>query len=137
MDINLKELMKIDKELLKKIVNRIGEDDVEDLTIEVDGKNYGFLCIEDDVWEDDGRGKYFSKCSRYLLGLFGEGDDRWKLVEKYNVIALQCVTKTGSYYTDWHYEYDRPTFSYACEEVVPEQIIPAHTVVTFKDLDIK
>lgn len=134
MDINLKELNEIDKELLKRIINQIDEEDIEDLTIEVDNNRYGFLCIKDDSWEDDGRGKYFSKCNKYVLGLFGEGNEEWKLVEKYNVIAEQCVTKTGSYYTDWNYEYDEPTFSYACEDIVPEQIIPEHTVTVFKKL---
>ena len=136
MDINLKELKEIDKELLQKIINQIDEEDIEDLTIDIDNKSYGFSCIEDDAWEDDGRGKYFYKCSKYVLGLFC-GDESWKFVEKYNVVALQCVTKTGSYYTDWYYEYYTPKFSYAYEEVVPEQIIPAYTRVAFKDLDIK
>lgn len=134
LDINLNELKEIERELLSRIVNQIDSENIDDEAIEVDDNRYGFSCIEEGSWEDDGRGKYYSKESTYVLGLYGDDEEKWDFVEKYNVIVSQFVSKTGSYYTDWNYEYDKPTFSYAKEEIIPEQIIPAHAVVVLEDL---
>lgn len=136
LDIKLNELKEIDKELLKQIVNQIDDEDIDDVVVEVNDNRYGFSAIEDGSWEDDGRGKYYTKESTYILGLYGENEDKWRFIEKYNVIVSQGVSKTGSYYTDWNYEYEEPTFSYAKEEVIPEQIIPAHTIIALNELKL-
>lgn len=132
-DIKLEELKEINKSLLKKIISQIEEEDLEELTVEVDDKKYGFGVIEDSGWEDDGRGKYYFKNTTYVLVLYS---DSWNVIEKYNVIAEQSISRTGSYYTDWNYEYDKPTFKYAYEQLIPEQIIPAHTVIGLKDIEM-
>lgn len=139
-EINLQELKEIDKELLKRIIGEFDySNGLEDVSAEVDGKRYSAFELEEGSWEDDGRGKYFYQTSIYILGLCEK--DGWKCAEKYNVIITQNATKTGSYYTDWNYEYDDPTFKQAYGNVIPEKIIPAqiipeHIVIAYKDLEL-
>ena len=126
-NINVKDLKEIDKELLKKIIKEVETGkDLEDYEIETDDKLFIFRCVDRGEWKDDGCGKYFSQEKIYVLELV---DEDFKTIEKYNVILTQFSSKTGSYYTDWHYEYEDMSIMHLCEKVIPEQIIPEHTIV--------
>jgi len=132
-DIKLEDLKTINKELINKILNEVdGDSGIDDSTIEVEGKTYGFKIIDNTEWQDDGRGKYFFKEYTGLLCLY---DDDYNIVEEYNVISTQGISRSGSYYTDWNYEYETPTYNQACKEVIPEQIIPEHVIIGFKALE--
>lgn len=51
----------------------------------------GFKCVYESDWEDIDRAKYFAK---------------EKVFEKDGKFYVLCDTRSGSYFTDWHYESD-------------------------------
>jgi len=78
--------------------------------------------IETTDWEDDGRGKYFY--STMICQLYCKEDN-----EYFNCFVVQNQTRTGSYYTDWYYTYEDAELKFAQEKIIPEVIVPAHSVV--------
>lgn len=122
----------MDKELFQKIYNTIDEkENFEDFEYEDNGDRYGFKSIGDEDWEDDGSGKYQYKDELVQLIKFGEG---CKFVEKFNFFVSRTISRSGSYYTDWYYDYMDMKPLISKEVLIPEQIIPAHTEIKYEVL---
>ena len=120
----------VKEEILYEIIERLeGNEYPEDIVIEHEGKKYRLKDVSDDDWEDCGSdGKYSSKNEMWKLYLEENKEEELK------IFFTRLVTRTGSYYTDWYYDYDGVKVLQSYEEVVPEQIIPAHTVTKYKQI---
>lgn len=97
---------------------------------------YNLYCVEEGDWDDEG--KYQYQYNLYQLASYDENVKKWlcdeSLVDKYNIFLGQCVTRCGSYFSDYYYEYDKPDISIAYVEHIPEVVIPAHDEVKLKEL---
>lgn len=69
--------------------------DAEDMYCEYNGDRYNLESCDGDTWIDDG--KYQFKNEIFELFKNGEGTE---------VFYGQGVTRSGSYYTDYYYEYE-------------------------------
>lgn len=91
---------------------------------------YGIVQVDETDWEDTGYGKYYSQNITYQLVKFDSTISEYPankaITEELNIYFNLSVTKTGSYYTDWYYNYDKPTIMKKEIIQIPEQIIPAH-----------
>ena len=130
-DINVKECEEIPGEIFQEIINGINqEDSLEDQSVIVNDVKYYLIEVENTGWEDDG--KYDFQDATYQVTSV---DENYKPIKKYNAFISQSVSRTGSYYSDYYYDY-LEIESYRMEvEHVPEKIIPAHDVnklVTFE-----
>ena len=109
---------------------------LENFCLEVDGTNYGLYCVEEGDWDDEG--KYQYQYNLYQLSSFNKDIKNYlcdkSLIDKYNLFVGQCVTRCGSYFSDYYYEYDKPDVSVAYVEHIPEVVIPAHNEVKLKEL---
>ena len=92
-------------------------------------------CVEEGDWDDEG--KYQYQYNLYQLASFDKDVKNYlcdkSLIDKYNLFVGQCVTRCGSYFSDY-YEYDKPDVSVAYVEHIPEVVIPAHDEVKLKEL---
>ena len=101
---------------------------LEDISETIDGVNYAFHVIEEGDWDDEGKYQY-----RNDIGIFCQCDENWFIVKKFDIAVISSITRTGSYYTDYYYEYDKLDVSQIIQKYIPEQIIPAKTIVTFAE----
>jgi len=111
------------KELLFKIINGLkgNERSLEDNSIEIDGVKYGITNFKEDGWDDEGKYQYNTE-----KGQLCSYDDKWNIIEVFDFFLEQNVSRSGSYFSDYYYDYDDIN-PYTLEKViVPEQIIPAH-----------
>lgn len=54
-------------------------------------------------------------------------------VSKYDIAVTQYITRSGSYFSEYYYEYKPLQVDQLVQKVIPQQIIPERTVVTFAD----
>lgn len=105
------------------------EDNVE---LEVDGISYGILEIEDSGWTDEGKYSYSDKM--YQLVSFDKDIGyvcEKSIIDRFDLFINQGMSRSGSYFTDYNYQYDAPTVQIATIERVPEKVIKAHDEVKF------
>ena len=127
------------KELIEKVKDWFSTNsDLEDYeSLEYNGVSYNLYLVECGDWEDEG--KYQYQYNMYQLASFDKNIKGWlcdeSLIDKYNLFLGQCITRCGSYFSDYYYEYDKPDFSVAYIDHVPEVVIPAHDEVKLKELD--
>lgn len=130
-DINYEELKEMSLEEAQKIVKEFDECVLEDAGAIVDGKKYKTELLEDENWDDwDDQGKYQYK---YQTGILCECDDNWNTVKKFDIALTLCIIRSGSYFSDYYYEYEKPEVHKIVKKVIPEQIIPERTVVTIDE----
>lgn len=116
-----------------KMVARMGEKSVEEFEYESDGKRYGFYEMDDDGWDDEG--KYQYKTEKGKLVQF-KGEEGYETEKEFNFGVSRVVQRSGSYFSDYYYEYEKWE-PFIIEEVyVPEVVIPAHTELKEKTLEI-
>lgn len=128
LNINFEELEHMDLEEAKKIVSHFDiEVDCEDLYANIDGIEYGLDIVDDGDWIDGG--KYQCKDVTGILCKISEDDS----VTKYDIAVTQYITRCGSYFSDYNYEYDPLQVDQLVQKVIPQQIIPERTIVTFAD----
>lgn len=113
----------------------ISNEDIEDL--EFDGKHFSLWQVDKDDIISEGKCEF--------------GGEYWQLVEfkptsitpycsesnivaKYNVQIYTGWYRSGSYYSDWYYEYDDAVYSRITLKDVPEVVIPAHKEVEVVEL---
>lgn len=124
--VNFEELTHMDLEEAKKIVSHFDNEDwYEELGATVDGVEYGLDIIDDENWDD--QGKYQCKDVTGILFKISEGDS----VTKYDIAVTQYITRCGSYFSDYEYEYEPLEVRQLVQKVIPQQIIPERTIVTF------
>lgn len=95
-------------ELGKKICDEIGERDIESASsegINIDGKVYALEEVKEIEWEDEG--KYQNGECVYRIGVAYD-DIPYNIEIPFDLYIKQYVSRNGSYYTDYNYEYEKP-----------------------------
>jgi len=121
----------MDINLFSKIVKKLGEQDFEDFKYTCNNKIYGFKEIGDDNWEDEGKYQY-----KIEQGQLIEMDENYKEIQSFNFGVSRSVQRNGSYFTDYHYEYEPYEYFELKEVIIPEVIISAHTETKWDRLNI-
>ena len=112
----------------KKIVGEFdNESFLEDIGEEVNGNNYGIKVLDEGDWIDEGKYQY-----RTDIGVLCEFDDKWNVVKMFDIAVTSEVTRNGSYFTDYNYDYENLKVNKIIKKVIPQQIIPERTVVTLE-----
>lgn len=126
--LNYDELTKMSLEEANKIVGEFdNESFLEDIGEEVNGVNYGVKVIDEGDWIDEGKYQY-----RTDIGVLCEFDDKWNVVKMFDIAVTSEITRSGSYFSEYNYEYDKLVVNKIIEKVIPKQIIPERTVVTLE-----
>lgn len=124
----VKKYTKVSQELLQELQDFITAhansevDLMEDFVMIYDGKNYSFEQIGESPWDD--QGKYQYQDIDYILK-----DENGNYM---NILAKVGVIRSGSYFSDYYYEYDVPTLYIITTKTEPEVIIPEHEVVIYE-----
>lgn len=127
LNVNYDELEEMDLEVAKKIITQFDcEHSLEDIGDEIDGIHYGIKVTNEGDWDDEG--KYQLKED---IGILCEYDD-WNIVKMFNIAVTQSMARTGSYYSDYYYGYDKLKVNKIIKKVIPRQIIEERTVVTLE-----
>lgn len=116
-----------------KMVAQMGEVEVDDYIYELNGKRYGFYEMGEDSWEDEG--KYQYKEEKCQLLQF-KGEDGYETEKEFNLGVRRMVQRSGSYFSDYYYEYEKWEPFIIEEVLIPEVVIPAHTEKVEKKLTI-
>ncbi len=126
--LNYDELTEMSLEDAKKIVGEFdNESFLEDIGEEVNGTNYGVKVIDEGDWIDEGKYQY-----RTDIGVLCEFDDKWNVVKMFDIAVVSEITRSGSYFSEYNYEYDNLVVNKIIKKVIPKQIIPERTVVTLE-----
>lgn len=128
LNINFEELEHMNLEEAKKIVSHFNnEDDFEELGATIDGIEYGLKIVDETNWDD--QGKYqFKDVTGVLCKILEDGS-----VTKYDIAVTQYITRSGSYFSDYYYQYDPLQVDQLVQKVIPQQIIPERTIVVFAE----
>lgn len=127
LNINFEELEHMDLEEAKEIVSHFDNEDwYEELGATIDGVKYQLDIVDESNWDD--QGKYQYKDVTGILYKISEDDS----VTKYDIAVTQYMTRSGSYFSEYYYEYEPLQVNQLVQKVIPQQIIPERTVVTFK-----
>lgn len=130
LNINFEELEHMDLDEAKKIVSHFStEEDCEDLYANIDGIEYETYIVDESDWDD--QWKYQYKDVTGVLCKVSEDNS----ITKYDIAVTQCITRCGSYFSDYCYEYTPLQVNQLVQKVIPQQIIPERTIVTFADTD--
>ena len=127
LNVNFEELEHMDLDEAKKIVNHFNNEDwYEELGATIDGVKYQLDIVDDGDWNDQGKYQY-----KDVTGVLYKisGDDS---VTKYDFAVTQYIIRSGSYFSEYYYEYEPLQVDQLVQKVIPQQIIPERTVVTFK-----
>lgn len=135
---DLDKCIEASNELIGRVEEWFTSGDLEDYkSLDFEGKSYNLLMIEEGDWDDEG--KYQYQYNLYQLASYDKNVKCYlcneSLIDKYNLFLGQCVTRCGSYFSDYYYEFDKPDISIAYVEHIPEVIIPAHDEVKLKELN--
>lgn len=126
--VNFEELEHMDLEEAKEIVSHFNTgEDCEDLYANIDGVEYETYIVDESDWDD--QGKYQYKDVTGLLCKVSEDNS----VTKYDIAVTQYITRCGSYFSEYNYEYAPLQVDQLVQKVIPQQIIPERMVVTFAD----
>ena len=101
---------------------------LEDVGGEVNGKRYGFHIVEEGDWGDEGKYQF-----RNDIGILCEYDEDWNTVKMFNIAATSDMTRSGSYFSEYYYEYDKLTVNKVIKKIIPKQIIPEREVITLDE----
>ena len=127
-NVNFEELEHMGLEEAKKIVSHFDNEDwYEELGSTIDGVEYGLDIVDEGDWIDEGKYQY-KDVTGILCETLEDGS-----VTKYDIAVTQYITRSGSYFSEYYYEYDPLQVDQLVQKVIPQQIIPERTVVTFAD----
>ena len=121
----------MNKELFAKIVGALGETDLDDFSYEHEGKRYGFKGVGDNSWDDQGKYQFCTERGQLI-----EEDKNYKIVQSFNFGVERRVARSGSYFTDYHYQYEPYDAFQIVEVLVPEVVIPARIELIWEEIDI-
>lgn len=128
LNVNFKELEHMDLDKAKEIVSHFdNEDDFEELGVTIDGVEYGLDIVEESNWDDQGKYQY-----KYVTGILCKSSEDGS-VTKYDIAVTQYITRSGSYFSDYYYDYDPLQVDQLVQKVIPQQIIPERTIVVFAE----
>lgn len=132
LNVNFEELEHMDLEEAKKIVNHFDNEGwYEELGATVNGVEYGLDIVDDGDWDDQGKYQY-KDVTGVLCKISEDGS-----VTKYDIAVTQYITRCGSYFSDYYYEYEPLQVDQLVLKVIPQQIIPKRIIVTFEDKENK
>lgn len=107
---------------------------IEELEFEFNGINYALRSNGRDDWISDG--KYENTTENYQLISYDNSEIKYpcskNIIDYYNLIISQDVSRTGSYYTDWYYSYYKPDINVVETVTVAEVVIPEHDEVVYR-----
>ena len=127
-NVNFEELVHMDLEEAKKIVSHFDNEGwYEELGATVDGAEYRLDIVEDGDWDD--QGKYQCKDVTGILYKIAEDGS----IIKYDIAVTQYITRSGSYFSEYNYEYEPLQVDQLVQKVIPQQIIPERTIVVFAE----
>jgi len=115
--------------LFSKIVKKLGNTSLEDFECTYDGKIYGFKDIGDDKWDDEGKYQYKTEQGQLI-----EMNDKYKEIQAFGV--SRSIQRSGSYFTEYNYDYEPYEFYQIKQVLIPEKIILAHTESKWNELKI-
>lgn len=127
--LNYDELTEMSLEDAKKIVEEFNKESfLEDIGEEVSGTNYGVKVLDEGDWIDEGKYQY-----RTDIGVLCEYDEKWNVVKMFDIAVTSEITRNGSYFTDYNYDYENLEVNKIIKKVIPQQIIPERIVVTLEE----
>lgn len=131
-NINFEELEHMDLEEAKKIVSHFDNEGwYEELRATVNGVEYGLDIVDEGDWDDQGKYQY-KDVTGVLCKISEDGS-----VTKYDIAVTQYITRCGSYFSEYNYEYTPLQVDQLVLKVIPQQIIPKRIIVTFEDKENK
>lgn len=126
--LNYDELTKMYLENAKKIIAEFNKESfLEDIGEEVNGTNYGVKVVDEGDWIDEGKYQY-----RTDVGILCEYDENWNMVKMFDIAVTSQIIRSGSYFSNYNYEYEELEVNKIIKKVIPKQIIPERTVVTLE-----
>ena len=127
-NVKFEELGHMDLEEAKEIVSHFDNKyNCEDFSVTVDGVEYGLDIVDESDWDDQGKYQY-KDVTGILCEILEDGS-----VIKYDIAVTQYITRCGSYFSEYNYEYLPLQVDQLVQKVIPQQIIPERTIVTFAD----
>lgn len=128
LNVNFEELKHKDLEEAKKIVSHFDNKVwYEELGATIDGVEYGLDIVDESNWNDQGKYQY-KDVTGILCEILEDGS-----VTKYDIAVTQYITRSGSYFSDYYYDYDPLQVDQLVQKVIPQQIIPERTIVVFAE----
>ena len=129
LEINYDELVEMSLKDAKKIIEEFNNESfLEDIGEEVNGTNYGVKVLDEGSWDDEGKYQY-----RTDVGVLCEYDENWNIVKMFDIAVTSQITRSGSYFSDYNYDYEKLEVNKIIKKVIPQQIIPERTVVTLEE----
>lgn len=126
--LNYEELATMSLENAKKIIGEFNKERfLEDIEKEIKGVNYGVMVLDEGSWIDEGKYQY-----RTDIGVLCEFDDKWNVVKMFDIAVTSEITRSGSYFSEYNYEYENLKVNKIIKKVIPKQIIPERTVITLE-----
>ena len=126
--VNFEDLVHMDLEEARKIVSHFdNENDLEEISTTIDGTKYGLHIIDESDWDDEGKYQY-----KDVTGVLSKTNKDGS-VTNYDIAVTQYITRSGSYFSNYYYEYDPLEVIQLVQKTIPQQIIPERTIVTFED----
>lgn len=141
----LKTLKEVDQDLLDVINANLKEfnknrndekDPLERFEFRLENIGFGFIYRYEGSWEDSGKYQYQEIIGQLVAWDFNkEGYPCDKsIVERYNLFGTVNCGRSGSYYSEYYYNYGEiHLFKYEVEHV-EEVIIPAHDTTKIKSI---
>ena len=126
--LNYEELTTMSLEDAKKIIEEFDNRQfLEDIGEEVNGTNYGVKVLDEGSWDDEGKYQY-----RTDIGVLCEYDENWNMVKMFDIAVTSQIIRSGSYFSDYNYDYEDLEVNKIIKKIIPKQIIPERTVVTLE-----
>ena len=126
--LNYEELVSMPLENAEKIVSVFEKENfLEDVEGEVNGVRYSVYVLDEGNWEDGGKYQY-----RTDVGVLCEFDEKWNIVKMFDIAVTSQIARSGSYFSDYNYDYEELGVNKIIKKVIPQQIIPERTVVTLE-----
>ncbi len=129
LELNFDELVEMSLEDAKKIVAEFdNEHFLENIGEEINGVHYGVKVLEEGDWDDEGKYQY-----RTDIGVLCEYDNDWNMTKMFDIAVTSQMTRSGSYFSDYYYEYEDLEVNKIIKKVIPKQVIPERTVITLAE----
>ena len=124
-NVNYEELKHMDLEEAKEIIKQLDDATwLEEVGCTINGERYSTEDLLESDWDDGGKYQYKEE-----YGLLCKLDDNRNVIEKYDVCIVNNITRSGSYFSEYYYETELRV-ERIIEKVIPEVVIPEHTVIT-------
>ena len=137
----LRDCKKVSNDLIQMVKDRINEVwtnydehnhfECGDFSFEYNGVSYDAYMISCSNWDDEG--KYQYQDITYRLVSFDKSINDYlcneNIVDKFDLFLIMNVSRCGSYFSEYVFEYGKPIIKIATIERIPERVIPAHDEV--------